>query len=242
MNIENLKEILNQFGWEYQLESIRHGCYQSPLFEQILNNHKDLDIYQYHDHFYKLKSKAMTLDHELIHVKYFEDVSAYIEIITNLQKDELTGLYTRKKLEKYIADLLPPSTVVLLDIDDFKQINDNYGHQVGDQVLKKLGQLIIGHIRQGDFAARYGGEEILIIFKTNQVQFVKKRIETMNHLFQDSFKEFQTTFSAGISLYDKTNSIQDCMKQADDALYYVKRHGKNNSLIYDKRLENEISK
>ena len=100
-----------------------------------------------------------------------------------------------------------------------------------------LGTIIKENIRKNDFAGRYGGEEFLIIFDTNNVEIVKKRIDKINKIFNLKSKNLNLSFSSGISIYDKNKTSSKTIKEIDIALYYVKRNGKNNSVIYSKELE-----
>lgn len=123
-----------------------------------------------------------------------------------------------------------------------KKVNDYYGHLVGDKVLSLLGEIIRNSIREKDFASRYGVEEFLIIFDTDNIESVKLRIDRINKEFNSNSLNLNLSFSAGISVYDGYKKITDTIKEADAALYYVKKNGKNNSAIYSKEMEENFIK
>ena len=181
-----------------------------------------------------------------LHNNFKINIVAIIKLIQgdefNIKKDKITGLATRDDLEDYVSKLRKSSIFVLCDIDDFKKVNDNYGHPVGDQVLNMLGNIIKENIREKDFAGRYGGEEFLIIFDTDNVEIVKKRIDKMNKEFNLRGKNLNLSFSAGISFYVENKTITETIKEADIALYYVKRNGKNGSIVYSKELDESFTK
>jgi len=152
-------------------------------------------------------------------------------------KDELTGLYNRRKLEELLQDEYQKAkrynhvfSVVLLDLDDFKKINDNYGHQVGDQVLKEVSKILLDTIRKVDYCGRWGGEEFLILLPDTKLdaavtlaQRVRKEIEGYSIPKVDNL-----TSSFGVSVYSPGKEIKDIIKEADEALYRAKEKGKNN--------------
>ena len=241
MTLENLKQLLSSFGWEYKI--IYDGIViLSDGYDKLTKKQIYEDTFQYGNSYYKSKEKKIIIDGIECKVSYLEDVTKYIEFVLVLKKDKITGLATREDLEDYIAKLRKTSIFVLCDIDDFKKVNDNYGHPVGDQVLNLLGSIIKKNIREKDFAGRYGGEEFLVIFDTDNIESVKSRIDKINRDFNSQTKNLNLSFSAGISLYDGNKRITNVIKEADVALYYVKRNGKNNSAIYSKEMEENFTK
>lgn len=151
-------------------------------------------------------------------------------------KDKLTGLYAKDIFQIFLDKEFSLASrkrndlcLIMLDIDDFKKINDSFGHQIGDEVLEKLGKTINSNIRQMDFACRYGGEEFAIIMpnsnKNDAIKLAKrlrKKVEELN------FSNFNITISLGISiLTQKVKNSSDLIKTADKALYSAKKRGKN---------------
>ena len=241
MSLETIKELLSKFGWEYCITCGDNKYYSSNYFELRKNTIYE-DVYKFGDNYYKNKTKFIKIDDLEYKIEYLEDITKYIEFVLALKKDKITGLATREDLEDYVSKLRKSSIFVLCDIDDFKKVNDIYGHQVGDQVLNLLGSIFRENIREKDFAGRYGGEEFLIIFDTDNLDSVKKRIDKINKEFNLRGANLNLSFSAGISIYDGNKRITETIKEADVALYYVKRNGKNGSIAYSKELEESFTK
>ncbi|WP_082664347.1 diguanylate cyclase [Pseudoalteromonas sp. 10-33] len=154
--------------------------------------------------------------------------------------DELTGLLNRREMNYRSGLLLDQSlrskqTIALLviDIDDFKIINDTFGHLEGDRVLKELGQVLKNFGRQTDLISRYGGEEFLIMLpdtdKKGAVLFCN-RLHTLiaTVLVNDN----PVTVSIGLTISNNTKSFLDLFTQADNAVYEAKARGKNRTQLY----------
>lgn len=170
-----------------------------------------------------------------------ENKSTFIAGATT--KDELTGLYLREVfdvfLKKEIEEANRKNTslcLLMIDIDDFKKINDQYGHLKGDEVLKKIGTAINNSVREMDLAARYGGEEMAVIIPRvnieqtfNAAQRIRKTIEEIQ------FKDFFVTVSIGLSQTNRLIDTPDKLIHAADlALYKAKNKGKNQVIMSDK--------
>jgi len=121
----------------------------------------------------------------------------------------------------------------MLDIDNFKRINDTYGHDVGDLVLKSLAETIKGILRKNDYIIRYGGEEFLILLPNATIDRAIKvaekiRREIENKKIKIGDKEIKFTVSLGVSeIYTSDRSLQNAIKRADEKLYKAKKKGKN---------------
>ena len=154
-------------------------------------------------------------------------------------KDMLTGLVTREVffvvLDKELQQLDRSDETVslaMLDIDDFKQVNDTHGHQQGDSVLTAVGRSILNNIRDMDTAARYGGEELVILMPRTEidtaylvVERIRKDIETL------SIDGIKVTISIGLASSSRSKqSVEALLRQADEALYAAKKQGKNRVL------------
>lgn len=150
--------------------------------------------------------------------------------------DQLTGIYNRHKFEELFAlesersrRFLQPLSLILIDIDHFKSVNDTYGHDIGDKVLVQLAATVQENIRKIDIFARWGGEEFLLLCpstdKENVREFAEKlRAAVENTLFPVVGK---ITISMGVSLFDPEDSFGELFKRADQGLYYAKEHGRN---------------
>jgi diguanylate cyclase (GGDEF)-like protein len=153
-------------------------------------------------------------------------------------RDSLTGLYTRAVFDFSLSRIIAEHarydrnlSLLLADIDGFKQVNDRYGHQAGDDVLRRMGKLFIDGVREADFPARYGGEEISVILPEtpiNQAAALAERIrKKVYHHFSE--KSPLITVSIGVSCIHKPDIItaMQLVHSADKALFTAKRAGKN---------------
>lgn len=154
--------------------------------------------------------------------------------------DELTKLYIRDVFDVIIRKSVhnaqrnnTPLCLLMIDIDDFKQVNDCHGHQTGDRVLTEVGCSINQSIREMDIAARYGGEELAVIMPDTdkeQASQVGERIrEHIEHL---KFNSFSVTVSIGLAELDKKcRTFEALISSADKALYEAKHNGKNQLVV-----------
>jgi len=155
-------------------------------------------------------------------------------------RDPLTGLYNRRYLDATLEREMARCkregqalSVILVDIDHFKKVNDTYGHQAGDAVLLHLSGMLAGMARAGDVACRYGGEEFLLLMPTMPLEIALERAESLRHGFGTldvSFGDFrlQTTVSIGIAVYPGHGTTPDeLIRAADRALYRAKHGGRN---------------
>ncbi|NPA10773.1 MAG: GGDEF domain-containing protein [Epsilonproteobacteria bacterium] len=154
--------------------------------------------------------------------------------------DTLTGCYNRggseeflkKFLDKFIRYKKEPFSIIMLDIDFFKKINDTYGHQAGDEALKFLSSNIKKMIRESDIFGRIGGEEFLLILPDTKMAGAMKLAERIKDFFENnSFnykgEEIKFTISMGITSVSFNDTIETILKRVDDALYEAKRKGRN---------------
>jgi len=146
-------------------------------------------------------------------------------------KDALTGVYNRLFLENKLDDIFKQhkqKTIVMVDLDHFKKINDKYGHQVGDEVLKHFAKILKTNLRKNDIVIRYGGEEFLIYFpfttKTQGYVIMHK----IKNILKESEKPVDYTFSAGIA--DEGETLPEMIKIADKRLYKAKE--KRDNIVY----------
>lgn len=166
--------------------------------------------------------------------------------------DGLTGLFNRRYFDALLlrelqrtARYKSPLGVVLLDLDHFKNVNDTYGHAMGDAVLRNVGQIVTSGVRVTDSAARYGGEEIAIVFtQTSAVgvsdvtERLRKCIAEFTHVLGE--RSLQCTASFGISVCDGRGappSATEFVERADRALYRAKRTGRNKVVLWTPELD-----
>jgi len=154
--------------------------------------------------------------------------------------DALTGLYNRRWFDDHFDDILnrckennQPFSFVMVDIDHFKQVNDVYGHAVGDIVLHQTGAILKKHARERDAAVRYGGEEMSLILPNTTLEQSLDIAERLRKAIQQSSfqyakdKSLNITISLGVSSFTGKEDKQLLMKRADDALYQAKESGRN---------------
>jgi diguanylate cyclase (GGDEF)-like protein len=153
--------------------------------------------------------------------------------------DPLTKLANRGAFDRTLSRWIEehsksdrPFVLALADIDDFKRINDNHGHPVGDRVLVGAAQFLSESIRPTDFAARYGGEEFALLLSGMKLTPAESRmsqlVETISrHQFQYESGELQFTMSCGLAEYALGDTVETLIQRADEALYEAKRKGKN---------------
>ena len=187
-------------------------------------------------------------------VELGKDIKRYIDKLSREVRDytgkaymdSLTGLFNRRAFDEYGVELIEkfsivgkPMAVLVLDIDNFKEVNDTYGHNTGDIVLKRVAQTIRRSIRDSDVAFRYGGEEFVILLpgagKKGALKVAEKIRATMEKTpVETEFGELKITVSIGATLIRKgerdPNTILD---RADAALYRAKREGKNRVVFED---------
>jgi diguanylate cyclase (GGDEF)-like protein len=169
-----------------------------------------------------------------------ELVWQFAEVDKRSRTDPLTGLWNRHHFGEQLQRCLDeadrfgqPVSLVLVDIDHFKRVNDTWGHQAGDSVLKQLTRILQDGVRSVDICVRYGGEEVaMLLTKTDSehavevAQRLRKRIEA--HTFRHGGAEIAVTASFGVATYPETVKVRDQLFPASDkALYIAKHEGRN---------------
>ncbi|HAL74072.1 MAG TPA: hypothetical protein DCM45_03135 [Clostridiales bacterium] len=152
--------------------------------------------------------------------------------------DQLTGTYNRRFMysilesEKCRSGDRRPYVIAIIDIDNFKQINDRFGHLAGDKVLQDIVQIILGLIRTGDVVARWGGEEFLVLLPNtdlvNGISVMERVRKTLaDKVYESDGITFQTTLTIGLADSTGKQPIDEIISLADERLYRGKREGKN---------------
>lgn len=187
----------------------------------------------------------------LTYFKKLKKERLYLKELEALNKkasvDFLTKVYNRRFIDTYFESLLKaanlpiqtPISAIMIDIDNFKKINDTYGHAAGDYVLEFFAQLIMGCVRKSDIVARYGGDEFIIILPSTDsetAEVIAERIR--NAVAQTQIPPLHglsipsITCSAGVSAYPALCGKEDLIKAADISLYNAKLSGKNCTKVY----------
>lgn len=161
-------------------------------------------------------------------------INSGLVMITNT--DKLTGLSNRKYFQEKMEDAIKqfnddntPMSLLILDIDYFKRVNDTYGHLVGDQVLIQLAKLMKRIAREGDVPCRYGGEEFVVILPNTSTEGAKEMGLQYNHAVANEIWPGigQLTISVGVSTIQQDDREEQLLDRADRALYYSKLNGRN---------------
>ncbi len=177
------------------------------------------------------------------------ELSTYTDMLAQTALDGLTGVFNRRYFDKQLLAEISRSkrynhtfSLILLDIDDFKRINDTYGHTVGDKVLKEFAGVLKNHLRSEDIAARYGGEEFTLLLPQTDLSgakiFAERLLEkSRDFLYND---EINVTFSGGIANYPHHGfNVQHLLEISDKGLYESKLRGKNQiTVLQEERRDN----
>ena len=156
--------------------------------------------------------------------------------------DTMTGILNRRKFFELSTNMFNHGNKnlysVMIDIDRFKNINDLFGHHMGDAVIKKVVNTIEPYLKENTLFARLGGEEFILFGEYDckqsvydEVEIIREKIAQMK-IYEDTGKEINVTISCGISFYNENySSIDELLKDADEALYEAKGEGRNKSVI-----------
>jgi diguanylate cyclase (GGDEF)-like protein len=156
-----------------------------------------------------------------------------------IARDGLTGLYNHSAITEHLIREVArsqreglPLSLVMLDIDFFKRVNDTYGHPVGDQVIRALARLLQHRLRHSDLIGRYGGEEFSVILPATSASAGLQVMDTIRNVFQEirhktGNQEFAVSFSAGIADLSHARDASSLFRVADAALYRAKHGGRN---------------
>jgi len=179
-----------------------------------------------------------------LHLEIYSLKQELEELIHN--RDTLTGAENRigmltrlRELRELVKRGVQKCSIVIMDLDHFKKINDTYGHPAGDQVLMAWVSYIKQHLRTYDRVYRYGGEEFLLSFPSTNLQTGQDLIERLRKglsevaIGADETKSIMVTASFGITELDPSVSIEESINRADRALYAAKKAGRNRSCIWD---------
>ena len=212
----------------------------------------------------KDKNELKEINKEIPHLRnYLEAAKPVIEsklLMEKLRqtslKDGMTGLYNRRFLEEFIEKFMSQASrnketyhVMMLDVDWFKQVNDTYGHDIGDMVIVEIGKLLQKHIRTSDMAIRYGGEEFIIMLQNatdEGAMMVAKNIHSgfaATEFKVGAGESMFKTMSIGIAKFPTDgDTIWKCIKYADTALYVAKDTGRNKIVEFKQEMfeNNEI--
>lgn len=198
------------------------------LDQQLLNNKSDIlmsdetvEVGSSTMHFHTYRQKIKYFDKSFVMVFVYEDKQDVQAPI-----DSLTGCFTRAKLNH--IDINAYNTIVFLDLDGFKNINDQYGHQFGDQQLKKTARLINQSLRKEDLLIRFGGDEFVLCFNSHSIQDINTKMRMIRTTIETYFQENNLYLSYSFGVAPLEMDIQTALESADKQMYINKRKRKKN--------------
>jgi two-component system cell cycle response regulator len=179
-------------------------------------------------------------------VEYENQLKALNQKLQSLAvTDGLTGLHNHRAFQDYLEEQFQvamrnkqPLALILMDVDHFKQYNDTYGHQAGDEVLRQVAQILSAHVREGDFVARYGGEEFVIVLPRTDLESAVAVAERLREAVQSAeWRLRPVTGSFGVAcIRPDMETRQELIEAADQALYQAKKNGRNRVEAWNYRL------
>jgi diguanylate cyclase (GGDEF)-like protein/PAS domain S-box-containing protein len=197
-----------------------------------ISEHKDMEV------------QLMNVNNSL-KIKLAEIEALQEKLRENAIRDPLTGVFNRRYLAETIEGEFAraerdniPISIIIMDVDHFKQFNDRYGHKCGDLVLQSIGKLLCKNTRRGDIVCRYGGEEFIILLPNAPLSAACQRAEDWRKAFEAMAVEYNGqhlhgTLSAGVASYPLHGATGDAiLSAADQALYQSKTNGRNQVAVY----------
>ncbi|MGO4889277.1 diguanylate cyclase [Anaerobacillus sp. MEB173] len=218
-----------------------------PQIMISVNNSKEVRMKSYELGADDFIAKPFDMSEFIIRVKRQLERKALVDRLVLI--DELSGVYSRKHLKDSFERLCNESyrnetsfCLAILDLDHFKDINDQYGHLVGDEVIKEFASYLNKFSRKNDTVFRYGGEEFVLLIPNTQVDHAENILERLlegfsSKEFTEDHKTFNVTFSAGVvEINDANIELEYWVKTADAALYNAKQSGRNQIKRWDRKL------
>lgn len=216
------------------------GChmissYAGSIYQLEVSGTTELMVYIFNSicnfGFLLLVSLVFIMDMQIVTNK-LSSQNAILDKLASI--DPLTGLYNRRSMQVFLNHALESGDsfcLVMCDIDNFKRVNDTYGHDSGDIVLKDISLIIQQQVKEHGYVCRWGGEEILILsnapldYTCQIAENIRRGVE--NHIFSLQGKIVHCTLTLGIASYKAGNTVEDTIMHADNRLYYGKKNGKN---------------
>jgi diguanylate cyclase (GGDEF)-like protein len=192
----------------------------------------------------KSAQDALEQANEGLRSRLAEIADLQVQLREQAVRDHLTTLFNRRYLEETLVQELAkaerknyPVSLIMLDIDYFKRINDTYGHKAGDQALGSLGGFILSSIRRSDIACRFGGDEFVIVMPEAPLSLAYERAEALRRGVQDRVRinneiTESVTVSEGIAAYPVNGATgEEVLRAADQALFAAKAGGRNRVVV-----------
>lgn len=194
-----------------------------------------------------LVEEELRKTNELLHSQLDEIQSLHNALREQALRDPLTGLHNRRYLNETMGREIArakrekyPISIMIVDVDNFKQFNDTYGHSLGDKVLVAFGKVLHENTRVGDIACRYGGDEFLVVMPGADIVGASQRAEDIRQKFAATpvyygDSEIFATISIGLSTYPQHGIDSSLFRSADEALYHAKHSGRNRIFIWSEK-------
>lgn len=187
--------------------------------------------------------QEMNRVNQLLFNQSAEEKIKHAQLSTKVRMDELTGLLNKITVEDSIKDYLADSeedqmhAMLMIDSDNFKSVNDNFGHAVGDEVIKYVASILKRTFRDSDFKGRFGGDEFVVFMKNTTKEATRLRAKQLNEAVRKPYikdgKEINITCSIGIAYYTNDGkTFEELFKASDEALYKAKAEGKDRFAEY----------
>ncbi len=226
-------------------EDLRQLQTEVSVYIDKIRKHMDEHLQVSEQRFQESQQNEKVLRQRLMEVERETDTlrKKVLEANARSTLDAVTGLPNRKAYEDRMAEefsrwqrFQTPLVLSVWDLDDFKQINDRFGHQAGDKALRVIGQLLKKRLRKTDFVARYGGEEFVMLFAGSRLEEVSRVSEEIRKAvesspFHSEGKRITLTISCGMSEFHEGDMPKSVFKRADKALYQAKEQGKNRCVL-----------
>lgn len=176
------------------------------------------------------------------------DIKKYEELKTRAESDSLTNIYNKGTFEKLVEEVISTNksnkkdALFIIDLDDFKEINDNFGHPFGDFVLKTFAEKIQDSFGNEDLVGRIGGDEFVVYMQDYHSEVnLHKKAKELNRVLYENYNDLSFSFEASVSIGiarhpQNGNSFLELFKNADRALYNVKASGKNSYCLFEEEL------
>ena len=228
-SIENLEDLKERKMHNFSLTSLPVKSFDE-LFEYAKDEEKQMTV---GEDTFLVRATTLEKAYKLFtfsNITQLNNINQALENRINI--DPLTGLYKKPYFDKQLEKELQKEdhlALVVVDLDDFKGINDQYGHIVGDGTLQEFADLIKNNLRKDDLFSRWGGEEFLILIKSDDRERMIQKMENLRKLIDGhSFRTIgHLTASFGIAISKENDTKDTLLKRADDALYLAKKQGKN---------------
>ncbi|HKJ39523.1 MAG TPA: diguanylate cyclase [Anaerolineales bacterium] len=236
----------SRIGEEIQLPSGRDFAELTRAFNTMsISLRQERDLL---DARVKERTSQLNETNNQLHIQMKEIEQLQETLREQARRDPLTGLYNRRYLSESLQQELSRArrarrsvSVIIMDIDHFKKINDTHGHQIGDKFLLEIANLLSTHTRDFDFACRYGGEEFLLVLPNATARNTFKRAEQIRSKCADiriehENKDVSITISMGIATYPRhSKNVDELLTKADEALYRSKRRGRNQVTVWKEK-------